>query len=82
MLSTKADNGIFTLQYEARARLLRIKAPRSSKNESAIRRTIKAKADGAKAFINAICIDDSEPSEILAASAKLYGRKLVVQMKL
>jgi hypothetical protein len=56
---------------------LRIKAPRSSKNESAIRKTIKAKADGAKAFINAICIDDSEPSEILAASAKLYGRKLV-----
>jgi hypothetical protein len=26
MLSTKADNGIFTLQYEARARLMWIKA--------------------------------------------------------
>ena len=56
---------------------MRIKAPRRSKKENAIRKTIKVEADSAKAFIIAIYIDDSEQSEILVATAKIYGRKLV-----
>jgi hypothetical protein len=56
---------------------MRIKAPRFSKNENAIRKRISAKADSAKADITAIYVDDSKQREILAPTAKLYGRKLV-----